>query len=54
MTEAAPPNRDQALEDIVDKIDEKVIGEREAEDVPGKPSEREREQQEGSADEPTA
>lgn len=54
MTEAAPPNRDQELQELVDEIDEKVIGEREAEDVPGKPSEREQEQQQGSADEPTA
>lgn len=31
----------QQLEDIVDELGEKVANEREAEDVPGKPSERE-------------
>jgi hypothetical protein len=40
------PDRDpvthaQQLEDIVDELGEKVANEREAEDVPGKPSERE-------------
>ena len=54
MTESAPPNRDQELQQIVDEIDENVMGEREAQDVPGKPSEREKEPQQGSADEPTA
>jgi hypothetical protein len=36
-----PQSRAQELENIVDELDEKVAGEREAEDVPGKPSERE-------------
>ena len=54
MTESTQPSRDQELEKIVDDLDENVIGEREANDVPGKPSERAQEPQEGSADEPTA
>jgi hypothetical protein len=54
MTESPQPNRDQELENIVDKLDEHVAGEREAQDVPGKPSEREKEPREGSAEEPTA
>lgn len=43
MTEADQerPNRDQELENIVDQLDENVAGEREAEGVPGKPSDRE-------------
>jgi hypothetical protein len=43
MTEADQerPNRDQQLENIVDQLDENVAGEREAEGVPGKPSDRE-------------
>jgi hypothetical protein len=36
-----PVSRAQELENIVDELDDKVAGEREAEDVPGKPSERE-------------
>ncbi|BBY07070.1 hypothetical protein [Mycobacterium noviomagense] len=43
MTEPheAQPSHDQQLEDIVDQLDEKVADEREAEGVPGKPSDRE-------------
>ncbi|WP_197501730.1 hypothetical protein [Mycobacterium sp. 852002-51057_SCH5723018] len=37
------PDRAQQLENIVDQLDEKVAGEREAEGVPGKPSDRKRE-----------
>lgn len=36
-----PLSRAQELENIVDDLDEKVANEREAADVPGKPSERE-------------
>jgi hypothetical protein len=54
MTESARPDRNQRLEQIVDELDKSVTGEREAEDVPGKPSEREQEPPQGSADEPTA
>jgi hypothetical protein len=36
-----PLSRTEQLENIVDELDEKVANEREAEDVPGKPSERE-------------
>lgn len=54
MSEPALPDRDQELEQIVDEIDENVMGEREAQDVPGKPSERESEPQQGSTEEPTA
>jgi hypothetical protein len=54
MTESAGPSRDQKLEQIVDELDENVTEEREAEDVPGKPSERAQEQREGSSEEPTA
>ncbi len=54
MTESTQPSRDQELEQIVDKLDENVAVEREAQDVPGKPSERQQERREGSADEPTA
>jgi hypothetical protein len=46
------PDRAQQLEDIVDQLDEKVAGEREAEGVPGKPSDREREETRGSEAEP--
>lgn len=53
MTQSSQPNRDQELEQIVDKLDENVTDEREAEDVPGKPSEREHEPKSGSPDEPT-
>jgi hypothetical protein len=58
MTESAQPDRDQELENIVDKLDEDVMGEREAQDVPGKPSERAnesaKEPEDASAEEPTA
>ena len=37
------PDRAQQLENIVDELDEKVAREREADGVPGKPSDRERE-----------
>jgi hypothetical protein len=47
------PDRNEELEQIVDQLDENVMGEREAQDVPGKPSERAQTSQEGSADEPT-
>ncbi|MGE5695583.1 MAG: hypothetical protein ACM4D3_10205 [Candidatus Sericytochromatia bacterium] len=53
MTESTQPSRDQELEKIVDDLDENVMGEREAKDVPGKPSERAKEPREGSAEEPT-
>lgn len=36
-----PLSRANELENIVDELDEKVAGEREAEGVPGKPSDRE-------------
>ncbi|HEY6855023.1 MAG: hypothetical protein WA290_14135 [Mycobacterium sp.] len=36
-----PLSRANELESIVDELDEKVAGEREAEGVPGKPSDRE-------------
>jgi hypothetical protein len=43
----------EELEDIVDRLDEKVANEREAEGVPGKPSDRERDAAaRGSEDEP--
>lgn len=42
----------QNLEDIVDQLGEKVAAERESEDVPGKPSDRERAATLGSEDEP--
>jgi hypothetical protein len=54
MSEHPRPDRDEELEQIVDDLDDRVMGEREAEDVPGKPSERENEPAEGSPDEPTA
>ncbi|MBV9514234.1 MAG: hypothetical protein JO280_09375 [Mycobacteriaceae bacterium] len=54
MTESVQPNRDQELEQIVDEIDENVMGEREAQGVPGKPSERDQQPKQGSSDEPTA
>lgn len=47
-----PLNRAQELERIVDELDEKVAGEREAEGVPGKPSERQHAPARGSKDEP--
>jgi hypothetical protein len=36
-----PVSRANELENIVDELDEKVAGEREAKGVPGKPSDRE-------------
>ncbi|WP_428342987.1 hypothetical protein [Mycobacterium sp.] len=36
-----PMGRSNELEDIVDELDEKIADEREAEGVPGKPSDRE-------------
>ena len=44
MTESEkrdPLSRANELESVVDELDEKVAGEREAEGVPGKPSDRE-------------
>jgi hypothetical protein len=46
------PNRDQELEQIVDKLDADVADELEAEGVPGKPSDRERTPTQGSSQEP--
>lgn len=46
------PDRDQELENIVDRLDENVAGEREAEGVPGKPSHREEAAAGGSESEP--
>jgi len=46
------PDRDEELENIVDQLDEKVANEREAEGVPGKPSDREHAATRGSEDEP--
>jgi hypothetical protein len=43
-----PLSRTEQLENIVDELDEKVANEREAEDVPGKPSEREQAETLGS------
>lgn len=54
MTE--PDNEDftraQDLENIVDQLDEKVAGEREAQGVPGKPSDREEAATGGAKTEP--
>lgn len=47
-----PLSRAQELENIVDELDEKVAREREAEDVPGKPSDREDAATRGSGNEP--
>jgi hypothetical protein len=47
-----PLSRAEQLESIVDRLDEKVAGEREDEGVPGKPSDRERAATRGSEDEP--
>lgn len=47
-----PTNRAHELERIVDGLDEKVAGEREAQGVPGKPSERRHAPVRGSKDEP--
>jgi len=44
--------RAQELENIVDRLDEKIAGEREAQDVPGKPSDREKAATGGSEIEP--
>jgi hypothetical protein len=46
------PSHAQELENIIDRLDEKVANEREAEGVPGKPSDGEREAARGSQDEP--
>lgn len=46
------PDRGQELENIVDQLDEKVASEREAEGVPGKPSDRENAATHGAEDEP--
>jgi len=48
-----PLNRAQELENIVDRLDKKVATEREAEGVPGKPSDREHAATVGSEEEPT-
>lgn len=48
----APMERAHELERIVDGLDEKVAGEREAQGVPGKPSERRQAPVRGSEDEP--
>jgi hypothetical protein len=47
-----PDSRAQELESLVDQLDEKVALEREAEGVPGKPSDRERAATRGSENEP--
>ncbi len=54
MTEAdnARLGRAEELENIVDELDDKVAGKREAEGVPGKPSDRERAAPLGSEAEP--
>lgn len=46
------PDRGKKLEHIVDQLDKKVAAEREAEGVPGKPSDREKAAAHGSEDEP--
>ncbi|MDT5094177.1 MAG: hypothetical protein QOH60_3540 [Mycobacterium sp.] len=51
---SGPSDRNEKLENIVDELDESVKGQREADDVPGKPSAREQEPKKGSGDEPTA
>jgi hypothetical protein len=53
----AEPDRDslsrgQELESVVDQLDEKVAGERDAEGVPGRPSDRDRAATRGSEEEP--
>jgi hypothetical protein len=50
--EQRPLDRAQQLESIVDRLDEKVAGEREAEGVPGNPNDRDRAAIRGSEDEP--
>lgn len=47
-----PLSRAQELENIVDRLEEKVAEDREAEGVPGKPSEREDAAVRGSHNEP--
>ncbi|OBG34361.1 hypothetical protein A5672_22940 [Mycobacterium alsense] len=47
-----PVSHTEELENIVDRLGDKVASEREAEDVPGKPSERENAATRGSAEEP--
>ena len=47
-----PLSRAQELENIVDRLDEKVANEREAEGVPGEPSDREQAPTGGSETEP--
>ncbi|BCO89207.1 MULTISPECIES: hypothetical protein [Mycobacterium] len=47
-----PLSRAQELENIVDRLEEKVAGDREAKDVPGKPSDREHAAVRGSDNEP--
>ncbi|MGC2655763.1 MAG: hypothetical protein WA317_19665 [Mycobacterium sp.] len=47
-----PLSRAQELESMVDELDEKVADEREAEGVPGKPSDREDAPTRGSENEP--
>jgi hypothetical protein len=47
-----PVGHAQELEDIVDQLEKKVADDREAEGVPGKPSDRERAPIRGSDDEP--
>ncbi len=47
-----PQSRTEKLESVVDQLDEKVAAEREAQGVPGKPSDRENAATGGSEDEP--
>ena len=47
-----PVSHAQELENIVDRLEQKVADDREAEGVPGKPSDRERAPIRGSEDEP--
>lgn len=47
-----PLGRADELENIVDELDDKIAGEREAEGVPGKPSDREDVEVRVSKDEP--
>ena len=49
-SDQTPESRDQALENIVDRLDENVAEEREDKDVPGKPSDRARGATAGSLD----
>jgi hypothetical protein len=50
--EKEPLRRTEQLENIVDQLDEKVASERKAEDVPGKPSDREHAEVRGAEKEP--